>query len=104
MIKAQASAQDPLTTSVFAKEQPTERMYFPVAHLLGQVTAARRALAKRSRHHRSLPQRLTTRDVPHGCAARASRLPAVGVSALTPPRRRDDSRSCGNSNAPARLQ
>jgi hypothetical protein len=48
---------------VFAHEPPTERMYFPVANLLAQATAARRAIAKRFRHRRSLPQRMRTRDV-----------------------------------------
>jgi cation diffusion facilitator CzcD-associated flavoprotein CzcO len=63
MITAQRRAPEPLATSVFAHEPPTERMYFPVANLLAQATAARRAIAKRFRHRRSLPQRMRTRDV-----------------------------------------
>jgi cation diffusion facilitator CzcD-associated flavoprotein CzcO len=63
MIKAQRRSPEPLATSVFANEPPTERMYFPVAHLLAQATAARRAVAKRSNHRRSLPQRVGAHDI-----------------------------------------
>jgi hypothetical protein len=63
MIKAQRSSPEPLATSVFANEPPTERMYSPVAHLLAQTSAARRAVAKRSNHRRSLPQLVGTRNV-----------------------------------------
>jgi hypothetical protein len=63
MITAQRRSPEPLATSVFANEPPTERMYFAVTHLLAQAAAARRAVAKRSQHRRSLPQRVGIRDV-----------------------------------------
>jgi hypothetical protein len=63
MITAQRRAPEPLATSVFANEPPTERMYFPVAHLIAQAAAAQRAVTKRSSHRRSVPQRMGIRDV-----------------------------------------